>query len=283
MSADGAPRPLPAVKICGITREEDARLAVALGARFVGLNFWSRSPRAVDPRRGDAVAAAAKAEGAEAVVGVFVNEERGRIEDLVERCGLDLVQLHGDEPAALVASFGPRRIEVVRADRLEASVSNREDNSNYLKRFQLRGSGPDGIGASGAVAENPAALGAASRTGSGEPPDVASFFPNWKSVRMESGLDDRTLPFAYLIDAPKDARYGGTGEAWSWAAAREWIARRGRPVWIAGGLGPENVVAALRASGAAGIDVASGVERSPGVKDPEKMRRMFEELQRGFA
>ena len=52
------------------------------------------------------------------------------------------------------------------------------------------------------------------------------------------------------------------------------------PVLIAGGVDPSNVVEALAASGAAGVDVASGVESSPGVKDREKMERLFEEVAR---
>jgi len=212
-----------------------------------------------------------------------VNEERARIEDLAEEAGLDLVQLHGDEPAELVASFGPRRVEVVRADRLEEYSSAGDDTSNYLKRFQSRGSRTGGVARSGARDESPATQDAAIPAGAGEPPGRPSSFPNWRSVPTESGSSPRTLPFAFLIDAPKDSRYGGTGESWSWALARAWIDRRSRPVWIAGGLGPGNVVSALRASGAAGIDVASGVERAPGIKDPEKMKRMFEELRRATA
>jgi len=280
---NGATPSFPAVKICGVTREEDARLAAELGARYVGLNFWPRSPRAVDPRRAAAIAAAAKAAGAEAVVGVFVNEERARIVGLAEEAGLDLVQLHGDEPAELVASFGPRRIEVVRANRMDEVLGDAEDNFSYLRRFQSRGPESGGGAPSGVGAAILATQGAASPAESGGTPDHSGSSPNWRSVRLELVPKSPTLPFSYLIDAPKDSRYGGTGESWGWASARDWIARRSRPVWIAGGLGPGNVVSALRASGAAGVDVASGVERAPGIKDPEKMRRMFEELRRATA
>jgi phosphoribosylanthranilate isomerase len=85
------------VKICGITRPEDAALAVELGARAIGLVFWPTSPRAIDRQRGREIVASLPA-GVEAI-GVFVNQTEAAIE-IAREIGLRGIQLHGDEPAA---------------------------------------------------------------------------------------------------------------------------------------------------------------------------------------
>jgi phosphoribosylanthranilate isomerase len=71
---------------------------------------------------------------------------------------------------------------------------------------------------------------------------------------------------------------GGTGRAWDFALARPFAARR--PVWIAGGLGPENVAAAILAARPFGVDVNSRVEVSPGVKDIGRIREVVKEVER---
>ena len=81
--------------------------------------------------------------------------------------------------------------------------------------------------------------------------------------------------FGLLIDARHDSLYGGTGSAWDFASVAPLAARR--RVLVAGGIRPGNVAAAL-ASGAWGIDVCSGVESAPGVKDPRLLARLFEEV-----
>ena len=83
------------VKVCGMTRLADARLACELGASAVGFVFWDRSPRRIDPRAAAEITAALPA-GALAV-GVFVNAPVERMCELVDRVGLGAVQLHGDE------------------------------------------------------------------------------------------------------------------------------------------------------------------------------------------
>ncbi|MCM2269396.1 MAG: phosphoribosylanthranilate isomerase [Thermoanaerobaculia bacterium] len=101
--------------------------------------------------------------------------------------------------------------------------------------------------------------------------------------RLGATAVESVAPFAYLVDAPRAAgdAPGGAGVAWAWGAARAWVAAAPRPVLVAGGVRPGNVAAALAATGAAGVDVASGVESSPGVKDHERMRRLFEEVRGG--
>ncbi len=94
------------VKVCGITSPEDAQLAAEAGADAIGLVFWHKSPRAVDTERARRIAAAVPPTIVR--VGVFVDAAAGEIERTVEAVGLDLVQLHGDEPPALLRAL-PRR------------------------------------------------------------------------------------------------------------------------------------------------------------------------------
>jgi phosphoribosylanthranilate isomerase len=79
-----------------------------------------------------------------------------------------------------------------------------------------------------------------------------------------------------LLDTSARGRFGGTGVAFPWHLARE--VSEGTPVLVAGGVNPENVADALRESGAWGVDVSSGIEQSPGIKDPALMRRLFAEV-----
>lgn len=79
-----------------------------------------------------------------------------------------------------------------------------------------------------------------------------------------------------LFDTKSEGRFGGTGALFPWWLAR--AAAGDTPFLVAGGLGPANVRPALTESGAAGVDVSSGVERSPGVKDPDRLRALFAAL-----
>lgn len=84
------------VKICGITRLEDARQAVAAGADALGFVFYPPSPRCVDPVAAHAIIA--ELPPFVTCVGLFVNEPPARVLEIVRSCGLDAIQLHGDEP-----------------------------------------------------------------------------------------------------------------------------------------------------------------------------------------
>ena len=102
----------PHVKICGITRLEDAEAALRLGAEFLGLNFYAASPRAIE------VAAAARLRrrvGDRAqVVGVFVNHAAPEVSRIAAEVGLDLLQFHGDEGPLDLEPHGARAIKVFR-------------------------------------------------------------------------------------------------------------------------------------------------------------------------
>jgi phosphoribosylanthranilate isomerase len=112
------------VKICGITHLDDARHACACGADALGLVFYPQSPRCVTPEQARAIVAGLPP--FVATVGLFVNEQPQRIRELADFCGLDVIQLHGDE-APNACDFAPRR--TIKALRVKdaASLSGHED------------------------------------------------------------------------------------------------------------------------------------------------------------
>jgi len=102
------------VKLCGLTRAEDATLAVRHGASAVGLVFWPASPRAVAIDQARAISSEVPLFVAR--VGVFVNASPQDVERIVRAVGLDAVQLHGDESIAEYASTAARVIKAVRLE-----------------------------------------------------------------------------------------------------------------------------------------------------------------------
>lgn len=187
------------VKICGVTRTEDAELACREGATAIGVNFWPGSKRFVDDARAARILAAV-APGV-AKVGVFVNASPAEVETRLA-LGLDWVQLHGDElPHEWGHLSAPRLVRALRV-RDRAALDEAE---RWAVRYFLYDAAAEGYGGSG-----------------------------------------RLAPWELLTGAP-------------------------RPFLLAGGLGPDNVAAAIAAVRPDGVDVASGVEASPGVKDPAKL------------
>jgi len=212
------------LKICGITREADARLAALLAVDAVGFVLWPGSRRFVDPGRAAGIAAALPP--AIERVGLFVDESAERIAALAEAIGLDAVQLHGREtPAFCEALYGAAR--------------------------------------PGPAPGRPARVIKAFRVGPGFRCATAVAFPPGVTL---------------LLDADAGRAGGGTGRTIDWALARRVAARR-RAI-LAGGLTPENVEGAIHLVRPHGVDVASGVESSPGVKDAERLRRFVEAVRR---
>ncbi len=118
------------VKICGITNIEDARVAVAAGADFLGFICYSRSPRYVTPEEAGRIVAALRAEEAPVLtVGVFVNATRDEIERVMRIAGFDLAQLHGEEPPALVRAMEGRAFKALRPHAVERAEA---DAARYL-------------------------------------------------------------------------------------------------------------------------------------------------------
>jgi phosphoribosylanthranilate isomerase len=96
-----------------------------------------------------------------------------------------------------------------------------------------------------------------------------------KAFRIRDAASLREIPNyqtdAFLLDSYVPEKAGGTGEAFNWELAVE-AGKFGKPIFLAGGLTPENVAGAVRTVRPFGVDVSSGVEQSPGKKDPKKMR-----------
>ena len=197
------------VKICGITRAQDAELAAALGARALGFVFWPASPRAVTVETAKAIARRIPPNVMK--VGVFVNEDIARVREIVDDVGLDFAQLHGDESPEYCQQLGKKVIKAV------------------------------GMQANG-----------------------------------ETTLGTFSSDVLLLVDAHDPASRGGTGRTVDWDAARAIAAER--PTILAGGLNAANVRLAIRSVRPYGVDVSSGVESAPGIKDPAKLRSFFEVL-----
>lgn len=104
------------VKICGITRLEDAESAAWFGADAVGFIF-ADSPRMVTPERAREISR--RMPEGPAKVGVFVNSPLDEVKETVEYCGLDIVQLHGDEPPGYCSMLG---CDVIKAFRTNGTV-----------------------------------------------------------------------------------------------------------------------------------------------------------------
>jgi phosphoribosylanthranilate isomerase len=200
------------LKICGITRLTDALHAAQHGATALGFVFWPRSPRYVTPERAAEIIAELPA--AITTVGVFVNEEVDRVKAVASSAGVDVVQLHGDEPPELGALTG---------------------------------------------------------------------YPVFRSMTLGNAaemIEAWPVGTPLLLDAADLERRGGTGITVDWERAAD-LARR-RRVILAGGLTPENVIQAIEAVNPYGVDVSSGVEESPGVKDFAKVARFLENAREAF-
>jgi phosphoribosylanthranilate isomerase len=100
-----------------------------------------------------------------------------------------------------------------------------------------------------------------------------------KAFRVKNAGSLRTLPDyatdAYLLDAYSPDAYGGTGAKFNWDLAIA-AKQHGRPIFLAGGLTPENVAQAVKQVMPFGVDVSSGVESAPGKKDPAKVRAFIQ-------
>jgi phosphoribosylanthranilate isomerase len=185
------------IKICGITRPEDAEAAIAAGADLLGFVFRSGTPRALDPAASDWIREVTGVEK----VGVFLDaplDEVVRVRDLL---ALDWVQLHGNEPDSYLEVLGDK----------------------VIRRIPVAG----GI--------------------------------DWNRV---TALAERCLP---LFDPG-----AGDGEAWAWEALEE--RPPGVRFGLAGGLTPENVSDAVKTARPYLVDVSSGVEAAPAIKDHDKIR-----------
>ena len=192
------------VKICGITNEDDALLAVAMGADAVGFIF-APSPRQVAAQQVYDITRRLPPEIL--TIGVFRDEHPKLVLDTISRAGLKGAQLHGNETPDTVA-------EVAR-------------NVRWVIKVFPAGS-----------------------------PNLAT------ANQLATDL--------IMLDSPG----GGSGKLFDWTLAGE--VPEGVRLILAGGLDPDNIADAVRAVEPWGVDVATGVEKSPGKKDALKVKRFIE-------
>jgi phosphoribosylanthranilate isomerase len=200
------------VKVCGITRPEDAELAVELGAWALGFILWPGSARAADPATVAGIVARHRRRAH--TVGVFVDPTLDEVAQATEALGLSHVQLHG--------SVGP----------VFCTEVARRTGAKVIRAF---------------------------RVGSGADIQVTEQF--------------RYVDF-HLLDSRVEGLEGGSGQTWDWELVRR---RHGRvPLILSGGLDAANVAAGIEATRPYAVDVASGTEAEPGVKDPGRLRAFLE-------
>ncbi len=191
------------VKICGITNQKDAFAALDAGADALGFVFYNGSPRNI--AREDAARIIEQLPPFIQTVGLFVNESIETINNITDLCGLDVIQLHGDETPQFCNSINRRVIKALRIK----DISSLEP----LESFNVAG---------------------------------------------------------MLLDAWSPSEQGGTGRTFNWDIAE--IASQKKQIILAGGLSPDNVTEAIRKVRPYAVDVSSGVESSPGVKDHMLLR-----------
>src|SRR5580704_3338334 len=118
------------VKICGVTRADDARLACELGADLIGLNFYQPSPRCIPLATAREIKNAVK--GRAELVGVFVNAERGFVESIVSELALDFIQFHGDEDEHALAGWPVPTIRALRLRSESPAELMRRTHASYI-------------------------------------------------------------------------------------------------------------------------------------------------------
>ncbi|MDX8406761.1 MAG: phosphoribosylanthranilate isomerase [Mariprofundaceae bacterium] len=191
------------IKVCGITRLEDALTASRLGVDAVGFVFYPKSPRYIEPMR--AAAIIRELPPFVSAVGLFVNPSQQEINQVLETCPIGVVQLHGDETPEFCQAQ-PRRV-------IKAVPVRTADDLKKARHYDC----------------------------------------------------------PVLLDAMAPAGvYGGTGEAFDWSLLQGFT--HDYPLTLAGGLNIDNVQDALEVRQWFALDVSSGVEQAPGIKDADKMQ-----------
>jgi phosphoribosylanthranilate isomerase len=200
------------IKICGITRRDDALQAAAAGAHAIGLMFYSKSPRHLSVEQANFIRRALPP--FVAAVAVFLDATAEDVRTVVGQVRPDLLQFHGQEPEAFCAAFG----------------------LPYLKTVPMTGLEPAAY-----AAQYPTAAG-------------------------------------FLLDSHGLGEAGGSGRPFDWSRVPAGL---GAPLVLAGGLNPDNVTEAVRRVRPFAVDVSSGVESSPGIKDAGLMQAFVKGVQRG--
>jgi phosphoribosylanthranilate isomerase len=211
------------IKICGITRLEDAAIARDAGVDFLGFILYERSPRYVESGRVREIVRELRASSrCPILIGVFVNKSAASVASLLNQCGLDLAQLSGEEaPAAITNPSSPIYGRSFKGIRPQSTSEARSDAELFL------------------------------------PPNPAEDQPY------------------LLLDAYHPTLRGGTGKQADWQIAAE-LSHHIPRLMLAGGLNASNVGTAIKTVQPFAVDTASGVEESPGIKDPEQIRAFIQ-------
>ena len=202
------------VKICGVTLPQDVRLIVKAGADAIGFQM-SQGPRKITPEQARKLVKLVSPWVTP--VGVLVNEPLAKAKRLIQYCGFQVVQLHGDETAAYCEKIP---VPVIKAIRMKSPTTYKA-----FKKYQAA---------------------------------------------------------AYLLDSFHKGVRGGTGKSFQSSWAKKAVRELPDPVLLAGGLNPDNVFKTIRASHVFGVDVSSGVEISPGIKDPKKVVQFIRNAKKAF-
>lgn len=200
------------IKICGMTRVEDAMAAAQLGVDAIGLVFYEKSPRHLSLSQAQQISLALPAFVTR--VALFLNPQESLVKQVMAEVNIDLLQFHGNETAEFCESFGRPYIKAL-------GVANCDDLDALCQPYQ-----------------------------------------------NASGL---------LLDSHAQGASGGTGEAFDWSTIPQQLRQR---IILAGGLNPDNVAAAVEQIKPYGVDLSSGVESAPGLKDIELMRRLVQQVKR---
>ncbi len=187
---------------------EDAVMAITYGADAIGFIFYNKSPRYLTPEAARRIIQNLPDDIS--TVGVFVNHNIHAVREIYEFCGLDMIQLHGDESPDYCRGF-PQSILI------KAISPRREEDLSIVDNYGAK---------------------------------------------------------ALMIDARESGLYGGTGKISNWELAVK--LREMRPLILSGGLNASNILQAIRTVSPHAVDVNSGVEISPGKKDPEKVQSIIE-------
>ena len=196
------------VKICGITREQDALLAAEAGADAIGFVHWARSPRAVDVQRARSIQA--QLPPFVSAVALFVDPSADTVWQVIEATRPDLLQFHGNEEPSFCSAFGVP----------------------YIKALKITDRAPDA-----------------------------------------TALGYHAQARGFLLDSHDPVAIGGTGRAFDWSLAPHATMR---PVVLAGGLNAANVGRAIAIVRPWAVDVSSGVESAPGIKDEARLRAFMQ-------
>lgn len=235
------------IKLCGMVTSEDVRAAASAGADAIGLVVdFPKSPRSVDVERASALAR----ESDLPVVALLVEPDELKLRSVIDRVDPWAVQLSGHEAVEQVRALkdAAASVELWKVLHLPAGRPGNDEPWSSPVSMSSRHSPADTDG-----------------------------FLELAAGYHEAGID------RIVLDARHDSLPGGTGLCLDWSGIVDLIDGMQLPIVLAGGLTPENVSEAIELSGVAAVDVSSGIESAPGVKDPALMHLFVRNAREAFA